>query len=154
MGISKLKKWKINALSKSFLYFGKWNFLAQGLQNSFFRRTPKGISLMLFQVFSFFTIVFRVFSLLIAFFHVTNFASFLLGASFLCWCTAGATDLRELFLLSAVFYLTLVPDIWYNLLLSRFTWEPAVLPWRLQGLRLRFETQTQPICLFESHSVQ
>ena len=31
---------------------------------------------------------------------------------------------------------------------------PAVLPWRLQGLPLNFETQTRPIYLFESHSIQ
>ena len=31
---------------------------------------------------------------------------------------------------------------------------PAVQPWRLHCLPLRFETQTQPIFLFESHSVQ
>ena len=31
--------------------------------------------------------------------------------------TAGATDLRELFLLSSVFYLTYLPDICHNLLL-------------------------------------
>ena len=68
--------------------------------------------------------------------------------------TASGTDLRQHFLLSGVFYLTLLPDIWHKLLLSRLPWEPAVLPWRLQGLPLRFKTQTQPICLFESHSVQ
>ena len=34
------------------------------------------------------------------------------------------------------------------------SWEPVDLSWRFQGLPLRFETYTQPICLFESHSVQ
>ena len=68
--------------------------------------------------------------------------------------TASATDLRERFLLSGVFHLTLLPDIWHNLLLSRLPWKLAVLPWRLQGLPLRFKTQSQSICLFESHSVQ
>ena len=58
------------------------------------------------------------------------------------------------FLLPGIFYLTLIPDIWHNLLLSKLPWEPAVLPWRLQGLPLRFETQTRQICLFESHGVQ
>ena len=52
------------------------------------------------------------------------------------------------------FFLTLLLDIWHNLLLSRLQWEPAVLSWRLHGLPLRFEKQTRPICLFESHSVQ
>ena len=37
-----------------------------------------------------------------------------------------------------------------NLRLSRFPWEPAVLPWSLKGFILIFETQTQPICLFDS----
>ena len=37
----------------------------------------------------------------------------------ICHSTASATDLRELFLVSDVFYLTLLPDIWHNLLLSR-----------------------------------
>ena len=31
--------------------------------------------------------------------------------------------------------------------------EPAVQPWMLQGLSLKFKTQNQPICLFESHSI-
>ena len=66
----------------------------------------------------------------------------------LCYSfTASATDLRDL-------YLTLLPDIWHNLLLLRLPWESAVFPWMLQGLPLRFETQTRPVWLFESHSVQ
>ena len=108
-----------------------------------------------------FTTVFWVFSLLISIVHVTNFlypdyffAAFLLSTLFLCCCTANATDLRELFLLSGNFYLTLLPDIWHNLLLSRLPLEPEVLPWRFQGLPLRFETQTRPICLFELNKVQ
>ena len=40
-------------------------------------------------------------------------------------------------------YLTLLPDIWHNLVLSRLPWEPAVLHWR-----------TLPICFLELHSVQ
>ena len=46
---------------------------------------------------------------LIAFFHVTNCAAFLSYTPFLCHCTANATDVRELFLISDVFYLTLFP---------------------------------------------
>ena len=68
--------------------------------------------------------------------------------------TASATDLRECFLLSGVFHFTVFPDICHNLLLLRLPWEPTILPWRLQDLPLRFETQTRLICLFESHSVQ
>ena len=37
-----------------------------------------------------------------------------------------------------------------NLRLSRPPWEPAVLPWSLQGFMLILETQTRPICLFDS----
>ena len=58
------------------------------------------------------------------------------------------------FLTTGIFYLTLLPGICHNLLLSRLVWEPAVLPWKLQGLPLRFKTQTWPIYLFELHSVQ
>ena len=46
----------------------------------------------------------------------------------ICHSTAIATDLRELFLVSDIFYLTLLPDIWHKLLLSRLPWEPAVRP--------------------------
>ena len=87
-------------------------------------------------------------------FHFTNFFyrdCFLSGTSFLCCCTASATDLREL---SRVFYFTLLPGILHNMLLSRLLLEPIVLPWRLQGLPLWLETQTRSICLFESRSVQ
>ena len=82
------------------------------------------------------------------------FVAFLSGTLFLCCCTASATDLRELFLVSGVFYLSLLPEIWHNLLLSRLSWEKEIPPWRLQGLPLMFETQIRLICLFESHSVQ
>ena len=54
----------------------------------------------------------------------------------------------ERFLLSGIFYLTLLPAfIKASLVLG-------VQSGRLQGFPLRFETQTQPICLFESLSVQ
>ena len=82
------------------------------------------------------------------------FSCYLSGTSFLCCCTASTTDLRELILPSGAFYLTLLPEIWHNLLLSRFPWKPTVFSWRLQGFPLRFETQTRPICLFEAHSTQ
>ena len=39
---------------------------------------------------------------------------------------------------------------WNNLLLSRLLWEPAVIPWTLQGFILILKTQTQSICLFHS----
>ena len=60
---------------------------------------------------------------------------------------------ESVFSFSGVFYFTLLPHIWYkhhyNLLLSRFLWELAVVPWRLQGLPLWFEIQTVPsVCLY------
>ena len=39
---------------------------------------------------------------------------------------------------------------WHNLCLSRLPWEPAVIPWNLQGFILILKTQTWPICLFDS----
>ena len=39
---------------------------------------------------------------------------------------------------------------WHNLLLSRPPWEPAVLPWSLQGFILILKTQARLICLFDS----
>ena len=38
----------------------------------------------------------------------------------------------------------------FYLRLSRPPWEPAVLPWSLQGFILILKTQTRPICLFDS----
>ena len=63
--------------------------------------------------------------------------------------TASATVLSGHFLPTVVFYLTLLHRH-FNLHLSRLPWEPAVLPWSLQGFILILETQTQPICLFDS----
>ena len=68
--------------------------------------------------------------------------------------TVSATVLSGHFLHTDIFYLMLLPNIWHNLLLPRPPRKTAVLPWRLQGLPLSFETQTRPICLFESHNVQ
>ena len=39
---------------------------------------------------------------------------------------------------------------WHNLLLSRLPWEPAVIPWSLQGFILILKTQTRPIWFFDS----
>ena len=55
------------------------------------------------------------------------------------------------FLPTGVFYLMLFIHIFsHNLLLSRFPWEPAVLPWSLQGFMLILEVQTWPMWLFDS----
>ena len=66
----------------------------------------------------------------------------------------ASRDLKELLLLSGVFYLTLFSYLWRKLLLSRLPREPEILLWRFQGLPLKFEAQARPICLFESHGVQ
>ena len=98
-----------------------------------------------------------IFLLFFECFDFTNFLyhdCFLPVSSFLCCCTVSVTDWRELILLSGILYLTLLPNIWHHLLWSRLPQEPALLPWRLQDLPLRFKTQAQPISLSESHSVQ
>ena len=94
----------------------------------------------------FFTIVFGCFHCWLQLFISQAFFT-------LYCCTMCATDFRELFFTLGRCYLTLFPNIWPNLLLSRLPWESAVLPWRLQGLSLRFGAQVQRTCLFESHSV-
>ena len=110
-------KSKENPLLKLSLYFGKLNFLATRLRNSVFQEnTSEFFISYFFRCFHFLTLTFTtflgVFLLLIAFFH--NFAGFLQGTSFLYGCTASATDLRELFLLCGVFYLTLLPHICHS----------------------------------------
>ena len=45
------------------------------------------------------------------------------------------------FLTLRCFHLTLLPNIWHSLLLSRLPREHAVLPWRQQGLPLRLVQQ-------------
>ena len=55
--------------------------------------------------------------------------------------TASATVLSGHFLPTGVFYLTLLP---------RLPWELAIIPQNLQGFILILETQTWPICLFDS----
>ena len=62
---------------------------------------------------------------------------------------ASGTVLSGHFLPQCVFYVTL-PHQHLNLGLSRLPWEPAVLPWSLQGFIPILETQTRPICLFDS----
>ena len=66
-----------------------------------------------------------IFLLFFECFDFTNFLyhdCFLPVSSFLCCCTVSVTDWRELFLLSGILYLTLLPNIWHNLLLSRLPW--------------------------------
>ena len=121
------------------------------LKNSCFLGEPLGffttISLVLSAVFSFLHVFISS-----DFFRFFHYWLHLLTSLFLhccCYCcTAIAADLRERFLLSGVFFLTLL------LAFIKASLGPAVLPWRLQGFPLMFKTQTWPICIFESRSVR
>ena len=105
-----------------------------------FRIIPQGFSSLFLQMFFLHCIILLLFSgvfivdyiclrhYFLRFFHFINFFS---SASFhqLCDCffllrflfcfKMSATDLRKIFILSGVFYLTLLLDIWHNLLSSR-----------------------------------
>ena len=60
-----------------------------------------------------------------------------------CVFTGSATDLRERFLFSDVFNLHYFPAF------MKASVTPSILLWRLQSFPLRFETHTQPICVFK-----
>ena len=101
-------------------------------------------------MFSFLTTVFHVFSSLIEFFHVGNFLhldcffpAILLGTSFLCYCNASATDLKEHFLFSEVFYPTLLPHICHNIA-SATDLRKFILSSRVFTLNLLFQHLAQP----------
>ena len=65
--------------------------------------------------------------------------------------TASATVLSGHFLPTGVFYLTLLPDIFGTTCFYQgFTGSRQLLSWKLQGFILILETQTRPICLFDS----
>ena len=106
-----------------------------------------------------FAIVFRVF-----WFHQLSltwpsFVRYYVFVLLYCECYG----LRDLFSISGVFYLTLLPSIWHNLLLWRLPWGqqfsledcrasrlPAIQPWRLQG-RSSNHRPGQCVCL--NHTV-
>ena len=81
----RVRKIKKKRSKKTYLkIFQEMDFLTPNFKKScFFRKTPQDFSSLLFQVFSIFTAVFRVFTLLISFFYVTNFAAF---CQALCFC--------------------------------------------------------------------
>ena len=148
---SELKKWKKPTLKK-FLIFQETELSHISPFGRFHFSPFSGVFIFhLSQVFSFFTFLrcfnFSHFSGVFIFTFLRCFIFHLFWV-FLCCCIASGTDLRELFLLTSVFYLTLLPDIWHNLLLSRLPWELAVLPWRLQGLLLSEVRNTDPAHLF------
>ena len=62
---------------------------------------------------------------------------------------ASATAFSEHFLPTGVFYLALLHRH-FNMHLSRLPWGPAVLPCNLLGFILILESQSRPICLFDS----
>ena len=113
--------WRVR---KNFLHFSKWNFFTLCLKNPvLFLGEPLRSSIS--SCFHFFMFPFLLFLHFLRGFYcwlhffTSLFLHFLWGTSFLCCCTESATDLRELFLLSGVFCLTPLLNIWSNLLLSR-----------------------------------
>ena len=126
---------------------------------------------------------FRVFSLLIVFVHFVTVYSVIQVFSFYYWfyyyflsVSVSPTFFTETAFWQVLCFCVVAPRvlrIWdaffFNLrcflpyTLSQHLAQPAfitaslgpvVQPWRLHSLPLRFETQIQPICLFESHNVQ
>ena len=93
-----------------------WNFLAASFKNScFFSGEPLRVfHYRFFRCFYFTTDFYYCF---FRYFHFTNFLYrdyFLSSTSFLCCCTANTTDLIELFLVSGVFHLALLPQICHS----------------------------------------
>ena len=126
---------------KDFHFLRESNFLSPKLNFSnvsfkhscfVFRTTPEG------------------FSFLHAFISSDVFRCF----HFCCCCTASATDLREHFFILRCFLPYTSSQHLAQPAFIKSSLELAAQPWRLQSLPLRFETQTQGIYLFESHSVQ
>ena len=61
--------------------------------------------------------------ILLSLFECIHFTNFFYHDCFLCCCTTSATDLRVFFYSQAFFtLLTLLLDIWHNLLLPRLPW--------------------------------
>ena len=130
-------------IRKNFLYFRKRNFSFFTFFRCFIFHSAGIYVFHLCWVFSFFTF------LTCFLFHISRVFSFFQLCSGVF--VRRVLQMWESSLYSQAFItLHSVPYIWHNLLLSRLPWEPAVLPWRLQGLPLRFKTQTRPVCLFES----
>ena len=94
------------------------------------------------------------FSRMISFFDFLRCFIFHPFRVFLCCCTSTATDLGEHFLLSGTFLPYTPSSHLAQPAFIKASLGAAVVPWRLQGLPLSFETQTEPICLFESRSVR
>ena len=79
-------------------------------------------------------------------FHCWLYLSISLFLHCCCYCECYGFE-RAFFTLRS-FFLTLLPAF------IKASLELEVQPWRLQVLPLRFEKQTRPTCLFESHSIQ
>ena len=96
-----------------------------------------------------FTIVFQVFSFhqlsLLWLFFVRYFIFVLLYRECYGFEKAFSTPRR---------FLLYTPSHLAQHAFTKVSLGPAVLPLRLQGFPLRYETQSQPICLSESHSLQ
>ena len=86
----------------------------------------------------------------LTFFTVTVFCPVLY---FFYWSTTKATDLRVFFNLRPFLPYSPSRHLAQPPFIKAFL-EPAVQPWRFQGLSMRFKTQIRPVCLYESLSVQ
>ena len=109
-----------------------------------FLREPIGFFIFsCFYFFMYFFLHFFVSSDVFALDSIYSLHYFFTVCPVLCFCvvTAGATDLRERFLLPGIFYLTILPAF------IKASLGLVVLSCRLHTFPLRFETKTWPICL-------
>ena len=148
-------------MKKTFLYFMKWNFPTPGLKALVFLGEPRRafvtvsshyfISLL---IFIFFFLRFHCWlhlcSLHCFWTLLTAFVYFIL-CQLLRFCAGVAVLPRVLRIWESAFYTKA-----FCTLLSFATYSTTCFYQRFPGagLPLRFETQTLPICLFESHTVQ
>ena len=156
-------------MKKNFLYFMKWNFPTPDLKTLVFLGEPRR---------AFVTVSSHYFiSLLIFFFFSCVFIVDCICVHFIvpghCWLHLFTSLFVSYFVVVLVllFYRECYGFERVLFTLRRFlpyfpsrhvaqhafinaSLGPAILPGRLKSLPLRFETQTLPICLFESHTVQ
>ena len=87
------------------------------------------------------------------FFIIFTWAAFVPGIRLLCCCTGNATELREPFYPQSFFTLHSFPTFDASTVAILQVQLDVASTFFFQGCRAS-ETQTQPICLFGSHSVQ
>ena len=75
----------------------------------------------------------------------------------ICHNIASAMDFIQIFLSSGILYLTLLLDIWNNVMLHQPAFKGSLgagsSSLKLQAFQMWFKIQTRSTCLFESHSV-